>query len=120
MTVTTTTPALSTLLREGSRAEHTAAEGSTFMSELLDGRISPEGYTSYLSRLRRVYDALESAAERLAGDPLVAAVYDPKLERLASLDADLAHWGGQVEVVSPATDAYVARIREATTWGGAF
>ncbi len=120
MTVTTSTTSLSALLRDGSRAEHTAAEGSTFMSELLEGHISPAGYASYLSRLRRVYAALEEAAQTLAGDPIVAAVYDPKLERLAAIDADLEHWGGYVEVASPAADAYVARIQSATTWGGAF
>ena len=46
---------LSALLREGSTAEHREAEGSSFMTELLAGRVSREGYAVYLSCLRRVY-----------------------------------------------------------------
>lgn len=43
MTAAAPTVPLSALVRDGSTAEHEAAEGSTFMSELLDGRISPDG-----------------------------------------------------------------------------
>jgi heme oxygenase len=50
---------------------------------------------------------------------LVAAVYDPVLERTAALDADLAHWapGGGRAVESPAAAAYRDRIA-AAGWGG--
>lgn len=123
MSLTTPAPAttpLSTLLREGSAAEHRDAESSSFMSELLAGRVDAAGYASYLSRLRHVYAALEDAARRLAADPLAAAVIDPRLERLAAIDADLDFWGGLVEVDSPATRAYVDRIHEISDQGGAF
>lgn len=113
-----TTP-LSTLLREGSRAEHTAAEGSSFMSELLAGRVNGAGYAHYLSVLRRVYAALEQVGTDLADDPLASAVLDPALERLAALDADLDHWG-RVDEPSQAADAYVARIESSRSWGGLF
>ncbi len=121
MTLTAETQAtsLSALLRSGSQAEHTAAEGSTFMSELLAGRIDAAGYAHFLGLLRRVYEALETTAADLAGDPLASAVIDPAIERLAAIDADLDHWG-RVTVDSPATDAYVARIRASSAWGGLF
>lgn len=121
MTVTAESPAtsLSTLLRTGSQAEHAAAESSSFMSELLAGRVDGAGYAHYLGLLRRVYEALEDTAGELAGDPIASAVIDPSIERLAAIDADLDHWG-RVEVESPATDAYVARIRASTQWGGLF
>lgn len=90
MTAAAPTVPLSALVRDGSTAEHEAAEGSTFMSELLDGRISPDGYAHYLAVLRPVYEALERVGREMAADPLVAAVLDPDLERLAALDADLA------------------------------
>ena len=111
---------LSALLREGSTSEHRDAEGSSFMTELLAGRVSREGYAVYLSCLRRVYAALEGAAASLMADPLAAAVIDPRLERLAAIDADLEFWGGPVEHASPATDAYVSRIQQAAAWGGTF
>ncbi|MDN4173639.1 biliverdin-producing heme oxygenase [Nocardioides sp. SOB77] len=115
-------PALSTAMRDGSRAEHEEAEGSTFVSELLDGRISEEGYAAYLRRLRAVYAAMEATVRGRTNDPLVAAIHDPALERLAALDADLAHWapGAPRELApgeSPAAAAYVARL-EGATWGG--
>ncbi len=112
-------PSLSALLRSGSQAEHTAAEGSTFMAELLAGRIAGAGYAHFLGLLRRVYEALETTAAELADDPLASAVIDPSIERLAAIDADLRHWG-TVDADSPATDAYVARIRASAGWGGLF
>ena len=121
MTVTAENQAtsLSALLRTGSQAEHTAAEGSSFMSELMAGRINEAGYAHYLGLLRRVYEALEGTAAELTADPVASAVIDPAIERLAAIDADLGHWGRTVHD-SPATDAYVARIRESATWGGLF
>ncbi|MCD9198956.1 biliverdin-producing heme oxygenase [Aeromicrobium wangtongii] len=121
MTVTAENQAisLSALLRTGSRSEHTAAEGSDFMSELMAGRINEAGYTHFLTLLRRVYEALETTAAELADDPLASAVIDPAIERLGTIDADLDHWG-RVDVQSPATDAYVARIRASAEWGGLF
>lgn len=110
---------LSTLLREGSQAEHTEAEESGFMTELMGGRINARGYADYLSRLRRVYAALEAVAATLANDPIVGPFIDPALERLATIDADLEHWGAGDDS-SPATDAYVARIHDSANWGGTF
>jgi heme oxygenase len=113
---------LSTLLREGSQAEHTATENSTFMTELLAGRINERGYVELLARLRQVYAALEAVGRDLADDPVVAAVFDPDLERLESLDADLAYWGREVAAspASPVTAEYVARIEASASWRGLF
>ncbi len=110
---------LSALMRHGSRAEHEAAEGSSFMSELLAGRIAAHGYADYLSRLRRVYEALEQVGRQLADDPVAGAVVDPALERLAAIDADLDHWGAG-DATSAATDAYVARVRGTADSGCAY
>ena len=70
--------------------------------------------------MRIVYRALEQALHAHRADPLVAAVYDPQLERLASIDADLAHWDphGEHHVDSPAARAYRDRVA-APSWGGA-
>lgn len=112
---------LSTAMREGSRAEHQAAEGSTFMAELLEGKLTAAAYADLLLRLRRVYDALESTLDAHASDPLVAAVHDRALVRLAAIDADLAHWAPGVDtdsIDSPAASAYADRIRAGAAWGG--
>jgi heme oxygenase len=125
MSVATTTrdaaPTLSAAMREGSRAEHEAAEGSTFMAELLDGRLNATAYADLLLRLRRVYAALETTLTEQSADPLVASVHDAALERLAAIDADLAHWAPGIDpetIDSPAAAAYVDRIRAGATWGG--
>lgn len=101
-------------------AEHREAEGSLFMTELLDGRLDRQGYAAYLLRLRVVYAALETAVRERLDDPAVAAVHDPALERLAAIDRDLAHWAphGSRDVDSPAAEAYRARLEAAGEWGG--
>lgn len=118
---TSAAPTLSTAMREGSRAEHEAAEGSSFMAELLDGRLNATAYADLLLRLRRVYAALEETVGARSADPIVAAVHDTALERLAAIDADLAHWAPGVDpesIESPAASAYVDRIRAGAAWGG--
>ncbi|GAB2457875.1 biliverdin-producing heme oxygenase [Jatrophihabitans fulvus] len=112
---------LSAAMRAGSAAEHRAAEDSPFVTELLAGRLRPAAYADLLLRLRRVYAALEAAVSATAADPFVAAVHDPVLDRVAAIDADLAHWAPGSDpavVVSPATDAYCARLDAARSWGG--
>ncbi|GAA4641518.1 heme oxygenase (biliverdin-producing) [Gordonia humi] len=113
---------LSAAMKKGSAVEHEQAEGSSYMAALLDGRMDAAGYIAYLQRLRLVYDALESTGRALADDPIASAVIDPALDRLPAIDADLQHWApnGVPEVVSPAAAAYVERITDSVTWGGAF
>ncbi|BBZ22872.1 heme oxygenase (biliverdin-producing) [Mycolicibacter hiberniae] len=107
---------LSNAMREGSQAAHDAAEASPFVSELMGGRVNEQGYVDYLSRLRMVYAALEAAVRANREDALVASVYDPALERLSAIEADLQFWtGGAVpEVDSPAVQAYCDRIGAAS------
>lgn len=108
---------LSVQMREGSQAEHTAAETSSFMAALLAGEVNEAGYLAYLARLRPVYLALESTG--WAGHPVAGALLDPALDRLAALDEDLAFWApdGLPAVVSPAAEAYAARIAAAGATG---
>ena len=115
---------LSTLLRSGSQQEHREAESSSFMSELVAGRVNAAGYARYLGSLRRVYAALEQVGEELRHDEVAGPVVDPALERLAAIDADLVAWGSSPEAAeaidSPATDAYVDRVLASRAWGGLF
>lgn len=123
MTITAVEP-LSTLLRDGSRAEHTAAEGSRFMRVVLDGQISREAYGDYLLRLHGVYSALERVGRELAADAMASAVVDPALARVPALESDLDFWVGAQwrdrRLDSAATAAYVRRVEQAGEWGGLF
>ena len=93
-------------MRAGSQYEHAAAERSPFVRELLRGHLNARGYIDYLLRLRAVYAALEGAVRAHCDDPLVAVVYDPALERLSVIDADLHHWADDSsgKVDSPAAE----------------
>ncbi|SDC12500.1 heme oxygenase (biliverdin-producing) [Nocardioides lianchengensis] len=112
---------LSTAMREGSMAEHEAAEHSSFMTELMGGKLVEQAYADYLLRYRGVYDALETAIRSRLDDPAVAAVHDTALERLAAIDADLDHWspGGPRTTDSAATTAYRERLESVAAWGPA-
>jgi heme oxygenase len=107
-------------MRAGSRREHEEAEGSHFMTALLAGRVDESGYAGYLRRLRTVYASMETVARDQAADPCVGAVYDPALERLDALDADLAFWSPDqpTAVDSPVADRYALRVHESAAWGG--
>jgi heme oxygenase len=106
----------STLIRTASHEAHVAAETSTFMSDLLGGRLGVAAYARYTEQLWFVYEALEGEAERLASDPLAGPFVRPELYRLAALERDLAHlrgpkWRAGLRAL-PATRAYADRVRE--------
>jgi heme oxygenase (biliverdin-producing, ferredoxin) len=108
--------AFSTLIRDASHEQHTEAETSAFMSDLLGGRLGVDAYARYTEQLWFVYEALETGGERLAGDPVAGPFLRPELLRLPSLERDLAHlrgpgWRAGLTAL-PATRAYAARVRE--------
>ncbi|BCL31086.1 heme oxygenase [Streptomyces aurantiacus] len=101
------------------------AETSTFMSDLLGGRLGVDAYARYTEQLWFVYEALESGARELSSDPVAGPFIQPELMRLASLEQDLAHlrgagWRDGVTAL-PATREYAARVAEcARTWPGGY
>ncbi|MEU1161422.1 biliverdin-producing heme oxygenase [Streptomyces sp. NPDC005921] len=107
----------STLIRTASHEQHVEAETSTFMSDLLGGRLGVAAYARYTEQLWFVYDALESGtAGLLASDPVAGPFVRPELYRLAALERDLAHlrgagWRTGLTAL-PATEEYAARVRE--------
>lgn len=112
-----TTP-FSTLIRTASHEQHTQAENSSFMSDMLGGRLGVDAYRRYTEQLWFVYRALEGgpSAAALAADPVAGPFIRPELARTVELERDLAHLGGpgwQAGVRPlPATEAYAARVGE--------
>ncbi|EGX55075.1 heme oxygenase [Streptomyces zinciresistens K42] len=105
----------STVIRTASHEQHVEAETSTFMSDLLGGRLGVDAYARYTEQLWFVYEALESGTGRLASDPVAGPFVQPELLRLPSLERDLAHlrgpgWRSKASAL-PATRAYADRIR---------
>ncbi|MFF4265839.1 heme oxygenase (biliverdin-producing) [Streptomyces virginiae] len=117
--------AFSTVIRVASHEQHTEAETSTFMSDLLGGRLGVDAYTRYTEQLWFVYRALEDAAESLKDDPVAGPFIQPELMRVAEIERDLAHlvgpdWRESVTAL-PATRAYADRVaRCAAEWPGGY
>ncbi|OKK19345.1 heme oxygenase [Streptomyces sp. CB00455] len=117
--------AFSTVIRVASHEQHTEAETSSFMSDLLGGRLGVEAYTRYTEQLWFVYRALEDAAGALAGDPVAGPFIRPELMRVAEIERDLGHllgpgWRARVAAL-PATAAYAARVAHcAAHWPGGY
>ncbi|MFJ9628361.1 heme oxygenase (biliverdin-producing) [Streptomyces sp. NPDC091280] len=111
----------STVIRTASHEQHVEAETSTFMSDLLGGRLGVDAYARYTEQLWFVYEALETGAERLAADPVTGPFIRAELFRLPALERDLEHlrgadWRSGLTAL-PATEAYADRVREcAESW----
>ncbi|MBB4979823.1 MULTISPECIES: biliverdin-producing heme oxygenase [Streptomyces] len=106
----------STLIRTASHEQHTEAETSSFMGDLLGGRLAVDAYARYTEQLWFVYRALEEGAEALREDPVAGPFIQPELFRTAALEQDLAHlrgpdWRADVSPL-PATAAYAERVAE--------
>ncbi|MFC7906058.1 biliverdin-producing heme oxygenase [Streptomyces nigra] len=115
----------STVIRTASQEQHTEAETSTFMSDLLGGKLGVDAYARYTEQLWFVYEALESDTGRLAADPVAGPFVRPELFRLAALERDLAHlrgpqWRAGLTAL-PATRAYADRVRSCVEgWPGGY
>ncbi|WP_407553444.1 biliverdin-producing heme oxygenase [Streptomyces sp. Pv4-95] len=104
----------STVIRTASHEQHTEAENSSFMSDLLGGKLGVRAYRRYTEQLWFVYRALEDASDALTDDPVAGPFIRPELARTAQLERDLAHLGGSswragLEPL-PATAAYAERV----------
>ncbi|MGW3685339.1 biliverdin-producing heme oxygenase [Streptomyces sp. NPDC005125] len=125
MDATAATTPFSTLIRTASHEQHTEAGTSTFMSDLLGGRLGVVAYTRYTEQLWFVYRALEEGAEALRTDPVAGPFIQPELMRTAELERDLAHlrgadWRSGLEPL-PATAAYADRVTQcARTWSAGY
>lgn len=115
----------SAALRERSSASHSRSEHAGFMADLLKGQGSREDYVALVAQHYFIYDALESAGERMQHHPVVAVFLSDRLTRLPALEADLAfllghHWRDAITPLA-STQRYVERINEVgATWPGGF
>jgi heme oxygenase (biliverdin-producing, ferredoxin) len=106
----------STAIRAATEQQHTEAENSRFMSDMLDGALAVDSYHRYTGQLWFIYRALEGRCDSLADDPIAGPFIRPELARMAELERDLAHligpaWRENLDAL-PATAAYAARIDE--------
>ncbi len=105
----TTVPAgLAERLRDATGAAHSAAERTAFVKHLFKGTLPRDGYVGLIRALHPVYVALEAAMGAHKDDAVVGMVYDPALNRAASLEQDLEFFAGKdwrsIPVVKAASD----------------
>ncbi|WP_422772298.1 heme oxygenase (biliverdin-producing) [Plantactinospora sp. WMMC1484] len=114
-----------TKLRELTRADHAAAQGTGYFDALLAGRLDRTGYAALAEQLYFVYETLEAAAEAMRADPLAGPFVFDELHRMPALATDLAHlfgpdWRARLSP-GEATVEYRERLREvAFTWPAGF
>lgn len=111
---TTISAPLSTALHDSTMEAHNQAEHATFISRLMNGEGSADGLVALLRQSLPIYEALEETCRGVAGDPRIAAIVDARLERTASLRADLqahATVGRVCDVEVPTVASYVEDIR---------
>ena len=104
---------LSVRLRNGTRPDHDAAQGSGFLDRLAAGTLPREAYADLAAQHWFIYETLEQAAATMSADPVAGAFVFPELTRLPALGADLAALLGPTPQLSalPATREYQARLR---------
>lgn len=96
---------LSARLRQATGALHREVENSLLIADLLRGELDRADYCALLRNLHPVYQVLEA---RLSAAQLPVGIADPRLARLAALEADLATLHGADWASLPLTDAALA------------
>ena len=93
--VSVTPAALSQQLKTHTAVAHSAAEGSTFVAELMGGSLDAAALVSLLDQSLIIYRALEAALATHVAHPQLGAFIDPKLARVAALEADMSYHHGE-------------------------
>jgi heme oxygenase len=103
-------------LRAATLDVHLATEQNAFIVELMAGRRSAVDLARLTGQLRSVYAALETTVVPHRADPLFGRLFDPRLDRLSTIDHDLTELAGSAAAALvaplPETLAYVDRIRD--------
>ncbi|RYX87696.1 MAG: biliverdin-producing heme oxygenase [Bradyrhizobiaceae bacterium] len=101
--------------------QHTAAERSGIIRDLLRGEASRDGYILLQRNLLPAYQALEAGLDAHRGSPLLGPLAAYRLDRTTALKADLvALCGGDIAQVPVLAEgsAYARRIEEAASGDG--
>ncbi|OLF08783.1 biliverdin-producing heme oxygenase [Actinophytocola xinjiangensis] len=113
--VTRAGESLSARLKAATRDEHERTESSSFIVDLVGGRLDRDAYAALLGQSYLFYAVLEQAGETWRDDPVVGPFVSDALVREAALAADLswlrgAGWRDTLTPL-PATRRYVDRLR---------
>lgn len=102
-----------TRLKQETAQRHSRAEHSTFMADLMGGKLDATAYLKLLGQYQHIYRALEEVSDYYRENPheATAPFVEKGLDRAGAIAADLAALGqsGEAEPL-PATREYVSAI----------
>lgn len=80
-------------IKQASRSQHREAENSSFIMQLMQGKLNLTAYAKYLANLAWLYEALERKVRE--GDAFSGSepIWDEKLDRLEAITQDLEALG---------------------------
>jgi len=105
-------------LDDGTRKSHSIAQNSAFVSGFFKGLSTREAYRALLTSLYFIYSEMETAFDSTSESTVRTLDY-PQLRRVEALERDMdyfygSEWKSKIKP-SPATQAYVSRIKEVTS-----
>ncbi|AKK06559.1 heme oxygenase [Corynebacterium mustelae] len=114
--MTIATSPLSVELKTSTADAHERAEHSTFMSDLLEGRLDVNAFIALQQQSWLFYTALEEATDAVRESGFAVDLLDPVLNRKETLARDLeklcgADWESGI-ITLPATRAYIDRLND--------
>ncbi|WP_336205089.1 biliverdin-producing heme oxygenase [Nonomuraea sp. LPB2021202275-12-8] len=111
-------------LRSATWSDHQSAEGESYLTELMGGRLSEQEYGEMVAQHYFAYLALDGVSRRLSEHPVAGRFVFPELYREEALERDLAKIYGQRwrDRIAPskATRTLVARIEQVADWPGGY
>ncbi|MDR8413375.1 biliverdin-producing heme oxygenase [Nonomuraea sp. 3-1Str] len=111
-------------LRNATWGDHQAAEGESYLTELMGGRLSAAEYGEMVAQHHFAYAALDGVSRELTDHPVAGRFVFPELYRERALERDLAtiYGEGWRDRITPSksTRTLVARIEQVAGWPGGY
>lgn len=104
------TEPFSTRLKASTAVIHDEVEHTTFMVDLMEGRLDAAAYSLLLKQYEVIYDALEKKSRDFADDPVFRPFYEVGLFRFERILSDLAELGGTELQVTASAEAFAAHL----------
>ncbi|MEV0595420.1 heme oxygenase (biliverdin-producing) [Nonomuraea cavernae] len=111
-------------LKHATWSDHESAEGESYLTELMGGRLSAPEYGELVAQHYFAYVALDGVSRTLADHPVAGSFVFPALYREPALERDLVtiYGEGWRDRIAPskATQTLVARIHQVADWPGGY
>lgn len=109
------TEPFSTRLKASTAVIHDEVEHTTFMVDLMEGRLDADAYSLLLKQYEVIYDALEKKSRDFADDPVFRPFYEVSLFRFERILSDLAELGETELPVTASAEAFAAHLNALET-----